>query len=466
MSKKLSTNSIFTELSIFVLTLSIAVPVLAQSETYGPPANIPDASSMPSGQYGPPANIPNGPSAGQQGPSEEQINAMQKKGEEQQLKGMKQGATGMEKALKQFENTYAGMEKKGIEISSATKEKLKNTRKDIETIKSAKTVDEIEAIDQQAIQDQIEALGDDVGKYQQMQGLKKMLASMERGMVSFDKQLVKLQKQGLVIPSDITEDVAKLKSGLAVIKAAKGPDELDAANPDELGDLMQKVNESRPQLEMLAKWPRILRQADQQITRNQKELTKTKALVARLKTQEVDVSEDYAIFEADVNKLKTVRDEANALIKAGQSEEAFNKMEDEFFNKLDDIGEHQRVIQTMSNLSRFTAEFKKSMTASQKLIQKLAKLKLNTSELKNIYDQALVKGNEIVVMIKTKPIDEDAILVAMDTMESLKQDFQNKADELSGGQTMPWETKAPAQFQPMTLPKDFDKYIPQPTLTN
>ncbi|MEK7580596.1 MAG: hypothetical protein AAB465_03245 [Patescibacteria group bacterium] len=306
-------------------------------------------------------------------------------------------------------------------------------------------------------------MGDDVGKYQQMQGLKKMLASMERGMVSFDKQLVKLQKQGLVIPSDITEDVAKLKSGLAVIKAAKGPDELDAANPDELGDLMQKVNESRPQLEMLAKWPRILRQADQQIARNQKEIVKTKALVDRLKVKGVDVSEDYATFKDNVNKLKIVRDEANALIKAGQSEEAFNKMEDEFFSKLDDIGEHQRVIQAMSNLSRFSVEFKKSMTAAQKLIQKLAKLKLNTSELKSVYDQALAKGNEIVTMIKTKPIDEDTILAAMDTMESLKQDFQNKADELIGGQTMPWETKTPAQFQPMTLPKDFDKYIPQPT---
>ena len=113
MSKKLSNNSIFTGLSIFVLTLSIVMPVLAKSETYGPPANIPDAGSIPSGQYGPPSNLPNIPSAGQQGPSEEQINAMQKKGEEQQLKGMKQGATGIEKALKQFENTYAGMEKKG-----------------------------------------------------------------------------------------------------------------------------------------------------------------------------------------------------------------------------------------------------------------------------------------------------------------------------------------------------------------
>lgn len=445
-------------ISFFVLTLSLVIsfPALAQDENMGPPADIPDTS-----QFGP-------PSGQQMGPSDEQIQAMQKQGEEQQrkgqekqLKGMKQGAKGMETALTRFEKMASDLEKKGMNVS-AIKEKLGTVRQNIETIKSAQTVDEIQNVDQDAMQETMRSLGDYIGNYQKMQGLKKMLASMERGVASFEKRLSQLvEKQGITVPEDIKTDLTALKTGLQTIKDAKSPEELDAADPDTLGDLMTKVNESRPRLEMLAKWPRILKQADQQIKQFQNQLAKTKVLVDRLNSKGIDVSANYNTFEQDVNNLKVARDAADALMKEGQSEEAFNKMEDEFFNKLDDVGEHQRVIQMMSNLSRFNIEFKRGMASAQNQIRTLTRRKIDASEIQSIYNQALAKGNEIVTMIKTKPIDEEAILSAMDTMESLKQDFQNKFEELSGGQTMPWETKSPSQFQNLTLPKGFESNIPK-----
>lgn len=452
--------------SACALAIFLALPALAQDTNFGPPSGIPDMNS-----FGPPAGIPNGPPDNiQMGPSEDQIQALQKKGEEarhrgeeQQLKGMKQGASGMERALKQFENTYSKLQKNGATISQDTKDKLESVRAGINAIKSAQTSEELQNVDQEELQEKITSLGDGIEKYQKMQGLKKMLASMDRGVQSFEKQLVKLEKQGLTIPADVTDDVEKLKAGLKAIKDAKTPEELDATNPDELGDLMEKVNESRPRLEMLAKWPRILRQADQQILRNQKELTKTKALVDRLSAKGIDLSADYNSFAEDVAAIKTARDDANQLMIDGKSEDAFNKMEEDFFNKLDNVGEHQRVIQMMSNLNRFTVEFKRGMATAQKTIKRLAKAKLDTSELQGIYDQAFAKGNEIVAMIKTKPIDEEAILPAMDEMENLKQEFQDKADELGGGQTMPWETKTPSQFQGLSLPKDFNKFVPAKT---
>lgn len=446
----------------FGLAFIIATPALAQD--FGPPAGIPDMNSIPSGQFGPPAGVPQGgPSEAQQkameqGQQAEQKAAeMQRQGEAKQLEGMKKGAAGMERALKQFENKYAGLEKKGMPMSDATREKLNSIRTSVETIKNAQTAADVQAVDQNAISDQLSSLGEDIGKYAQMQGLKKMLASMDRGLGSFEKRLSDLQKQGVTAPSDITEALAKLKSGLQTIKDAKNPDELKGVNPDELGDLMTKVNESRPQLEMVAKWPRILRQADQQLKQFNNQLAKTKTLVDKLAAQGVDVSSDYTAFQDDVSKLQAARDAADQLMKDGKSEEAFTKMEDDFFNQLDNVGEHQRIIQTMSNLSRFTVEFKRSMASAQKRINQLAKGKLDTTELQSIYDQALAKGNEIVALIGTKPIDETAILAAMDVMENLKQQFQDKADALAGGQTMPWETKSPAQFQALSMPKDMAK---------
>lgn len=435
----------------------------------GPPPGMPSGAPegytnrMPkNGQKGGPSGGQmGGPGGGQNGgPSEEQIQGMQKKGQEKQFKGMKQGIMGMERPLKQFESTFAGMEKKGLKISPELKEKLTTVRQNIDAIKNAQSVDEIQNIDPESIPETLQALGDSIQNYQKMLGLKKMLASMERGIVSFEKRMLQLEKQGVTIPADIKDDFNALKAGMAEIKNATSPEELEAADPDTLGDLMTKVNESRPRLEMLAKWPRILKQADQQIARFQKELAKTKVLVDRLNSKGIDVSADYSNFEQDVNALKVARDAADALMQQGQSEEAFNKMEDEFFNLLDNVGEHQRVIQTMANLSRFSVEFKRGMAEAQKQIRNLQRRKIDVTELQSIYDQALAKGNEIVDLIKAKPIDEEAILAAMDTMENLKQQFQDAMDELTG-KPMPWEDKTPSQFQSIQMPKGFDSSFQQ-----
>ncbi len=473
MLKIISKNNIYAVVGFLIMSLFVSSTALAQ-EDFAPPSG---------GQMGPPPGIPaeylkmGSPSAdGIAGPSDAQQKGMekaqqmeqkgaemQKQGEEKQLKGMKQGATGMERALKQFENNFAKLEKSGTQISEATREKLRTTRSGIEIIKQAQSVNDIESVDSDTLQENLSSLGDEIGSYQKMQGLKKMLASMNRGVVSFEKQLSKFQNQGVTVPSTISEDFDKLKAGLKAINDAKTPAELDATNPDELGDLMTKVNESRPILEMAAKWPRVLKQADQQLKSFEKQVSKTKTLVDKLKTQSIDVSAEFATFQSDVANLKTARDAADALMKEGKSEDAFTKIEDEFFNQLDNAGEHQRVIQNLANLSRFNVEFKRGMADAQKNIKSLAKRKINTSDLQTIYDQALSKGNEITVLIKAKPIDEEAVRSAMDEMESLKQDFMDKADELSGGQMMMWEKKEPAQFQGLSMPKDFNNLISQTT---
>ena len=476
MFKNMSKNNAYTIVGFLILSLFATSNALAQ-EGYGPPSDIQmgppggipaDYSNM--GQQ-PPANIPSGG-----GPSDAQQNAMdkaqqmqqkgeqmQKQAEEQQLKGMKQGAAGMEKALKQFENNFAKLQKNGTAISDTTQEKLRSLRSDVEAIKNAQTASDVQNVDQTALQDKLSSLGDEIGGYQKMQGLKKMLASMNRGVASFEKQMTKLQGQGVTIPSSVTEDFNSLKAGLQTINDAKTPQELDSANPDQLGDLMTKVNESRPALEMAAKWPRVLKQADQQLASFDKQITKTQALVTKLSAQGVDVSTEFNTFQTDVANLKTARDEADALMKDGKSDEAFTKIENDFFNMLDNAGEHQRVIQNLANLSRFNVEFKRSMADAQKSIKALVKRKIDTTDVQAIYDQALAKGNEISALIKVKPIDEEAVRTAMDEMESLKQNFLDKVDELSGGQPMMWETKTPAQFQNLALPKDFNNLVTQTT---
>lgn len=446
MLKIISKNNIYAVVGFLIMSLLVSSSALAQEDFSGSIVGPSDAQQK-------------GMEKAQQ--MEQKGAEMQKQGEEKQLKGLKQGAGGMERALKQFENNFAKLEKGGTVISDSTREKLRTIRTNIETIKSAKTSSDVEGVDQEALQENLSSLGDEIGSYQKMMGLKKMLASMNRGVASFEKQLTKFQSQGVTVPVSVSEDFDKLKAGLKAINDAKTPQELDATNPDDLGDLMTKVNESRPILEMAAKWPRVLKQADQQLNSFNKQLSKTQALVSKLKSQNIDVSAEFATLQADVVNLKIARDAADVLMKEGKSDEAFTKIEDEFFNELDNTGEHQRVIQNLANLNRFNVEFKRGMADAQKTIKSLSKRKIDTASLQALYDQAFAKGNEISLLIKATPIDEEAVRTAMDELESFKQDFLDKADDLSGGQQMLWEKKEPAQFQSFALPKDFQKTVTQ-----
>lgn len=446
MLKIISKNNIYAVVGFLIMSLLVSSSALAQEGFSGSIVGPSDAQQK-------------GMEKAQQ--MEQKGAEMQKQGEEKQLKGLKQGAGGMERALKQFENNFAKLEKGGTVISDSTREKLRTIRTNIETIKSAKTSSDVEGVDQEALQVNLSSLGDEIGSYQKMMGLKKMLASMNRGVASFEKQLTKFQSQGVTVPVSVSEDFDKLKAGLKAINDAKTPQELDATNPDDLGDLMTKVNESRPILEMAAKWPRVLKQADQQLNSFNKQLSKTQALVSKLKSQNIDVSAEFATLQADVVNLKIARDAADVLMKEGKSDEAFPKIEDEFFNELDNTGEHQRVIQNLANLNRFNVEFKRGMADAQKTIKSLSKRKIDTASLQALYDQAFAKGNEISLLIKATPIDEEAVRTAMDELESFKQDFLDKADDLSGGQQMLWEKKEPAQFQSFALPKDFQKTVTQ-----
>ena len=171
-------------------------------------------------------NIPAGMSQGIQGgmpagiktgPSEEQL----KKIEAQKLKGMKQGANGMEKGLKKMEAQYAKLEKNGTAIPAEIKEKLKQARTMIDTIKNATTAEEIEAVDTDQFSTLMDELGNSVGEIQKqaqmLAGLKKAAKGMQKTITTFENQITKLTKQGLIIPTETTENLNKIKAIIAAI---------------------------------------------------------------------------------------------------------------------------------------------------------------------------------------------------------------------------------------------------------
>jgi hypothetical protein len=224
---------------------------------------------------------------------------------------------------------------------------------------------------------------------------------------------------------------------------------------------MQNMDQNRQQLEILARWPQTLKDIDRQLVQLQKELKRAKSTADLLTKKGMDVQDLYNSFADAVNKLKSVRDDAVAKMAAGNSEEAFSALEDDFFGQMEDVWQHSQVLNMMANLGQFSAQFKREMAQTQAMINRLKRQKKDTSELEAIFQQAKEKGQEVLDMIKSKDFDEETLKDAFDEMENIGQEFEAKVSELTGQEeALPWE-KGPQQFRDINLPQGFEKFVPQ-----
>ena len=438
-------------------------PVPAPGGNVNPPTPPmqPNIPNIPQGFQGGPQGIPGGTPRGiQMGPSAEQMQKI----EEQKLKGMKQGVNGMEKGLKQMEAQFAKLEKNKTAIPSEITEKLKQARTMIDTIKNAQTSDEIDAVNTDEFSNLMNDLGSAVGEIQRqtqmLAGLKKAAKGMQKTITTFGKSIAKLTKQGLTIPQETTDNLNKVQAIIDAINANKSIDELEALGLDDIGDIMDQLGESRKTLEMLARWPQATKQVDKEIVNMGKVAVRLEATVNKLKTKEIDLTDNLAKFKAGIEEIKAARADAEQKVKSGDTEGGFDALEANVFQKISDIYEEQRIIETMANLSRFAADYKKGIASAQQQINSLKKKKINTAELEDILNRTKTKGNEVLALLKAKPLDEGAIADGLDELGNLRTEFSDKMDELTGGPVMSWE-QGPQQFPTMQVPKEFQQLIQQ-----
>lgn len=398
------------------------------------------------------------PSTDQYGPNDEQRQQMDQQNQQRQLEGMKRGIKQMERSIKEFERMVQTSEKKGITVSAELKDKLAKAKAIVSSIQQVSDPSELQNIGMDDLQDIMQSLEesrrDFFNRGQRMSDIKRSIRGMESGVKMFEKQVAQLIKSKIAVPATITDSLQKVKDIITKVKAAATTDALEAAGVDDLPEIMQTLDEQRQQLEILSRWPQTKKQLDRQINTLTASLKRAKSMVTRLAAKGIDVGTIYNEFEAAVNKLKSIRDEAVAKISEGQSEEAFQLLENDFFGQMDDIMENQRIIEMMNNFSRFTSRFKQEYSAAQRQIKALKKQKIDTSELESLLAQAKDKGDEIQALLKAKPVDTEVVVSTMEDFENIVQDFKNQLGELTGEtEVMPWE-QGTSKFQSLQLPNN------------
>lgn len=386
------------------------------------------------------------------------------KDDERAMRDFKRGAKQMEDMVRRFEKQMTQAEKSGGVISEDMKTKISQAKQLLEKIKSANTTDGMgdNTMEQlQEIMDDLQQNGHEVlEKIQRLAGIKKEIRNMERGVSMFEKQITKLTKQKITIPQEIADNMAKLKTIVTGVKNAKTWDEVENSGLEDMGDLMQSLGESQQSLEMLARWPQTLKQMDKELKNLERQVKKSKSTVEKLTNKGIDLTENFANFSSEVEKLKAIREEANTKMQSGDSQNAFDLVENEFFYKMDEVYENQRIIDTMANLGRFNSDLKNGLNSLKREIASLKKKGEDVSEVQSLYDEVKQKGDEILILMKARPIDADAIISALEDMEGIRQQGTDKIQELGGGESMPWE-QGQRQFEELRMSPNMNKFMPQ-----
>ncbi len=412
------------------------------SDAVQPPANNPPMNFQPQPMQ---SGQPNQP-----GPNNQQM-----------LKDLKRGASDVTRQLKQFETLITKFEKKGVVVSADIKTKIEELRALITKFQSITSVEEAQDLSMDDLYSKMRDLEEERRNLEQMDNILREMKRIESSIKTFEKQVAKLAKQKMAVPMEITDNLAKVKAVIVEIKAG------NMANAEDIFELVQNLDENRGQMEMLARWPQTLKEMDRQMRSLNTELKRAKTTTARLAKKDIDVSSIYTQFESAIAKLKETRDAAKSKIQEN-AEDAFDLAQNDFFGQMDDVMESQRIIMTMGNFGQFQTDFTRQTNQAAQQIKALKKKKIDVADLEDLLAQAKAKGAEVKVLFKAKPLDVDVVIEALNEVENLGQEFDQKVSELTGVEAdMPWE-KGPQQFQQIQVSPNLDKWIPkqaQPTVS-
>lgn len=404
----------------------------------------------------------NGQQGQQGGPSPEQ--------QARQLKDMQRGVKQMKTQLDRLERNFTAAEKKGITISAEVKEKLAKAKEILAQCENAKSGEDLQDIDMGELGDIINELNqaqqEQVQQAQQLQNVKRDMKNLTNGIKQFETRIKQLEKQKMVVPVEVKNTIAKIKSIVAVVNAAKTWDEAEAAGLEDIQDLMSSLQESQQLMDMLSRWPQTLKQMNNELKNLNSALKRDTSAVKKLNAKGIDLSENLAAFKDSIAKLTAIRDEAAVQIKTGTIEgveAAFDNLQENFFGSMEEIWAPDKTINMMGNLAQFQAQSKQGLAQVQAMINKLDKQKKDTVGLKEILAQTKTKMAAVLALIKAKPLDAEAVMDGLDELESLRSEFDNAYGEVVGEENnMPWEGNGkPGQFQNIQFNFNPGNYVQQ-----
>jgi hypothetical protein len=272
------------------------------------------------------------------------------------------------------------------------------------------------------------------GEEMKKKGLEKMRKAakqMTKAITQMEKAVAGVEKAGYTASQEVKDSIVKAKAAVATIETTTDFDAGMAAM-DDFNAFIDVLDANIEAMNMLANFPKILKQATRTLDQLQKNFDKMKAKVAKT---EMDLSENINGIQAKIDAIKLVYTQAQDLAKAGDATGAFDKLENEFFEPMQDAFQSVGMLQAAINLTTAVKNVDKGIKNAEKVITKMKKKEFETTGLQTIVDQAKAKAVELKAIVKTKDFDPDTAVAVLEELDTLQSDFMDKVDELTDGET-------------------------------
>ena len=261
----------------------------------------------------------------------------------------------------------------------------------------------------------------------QLKQIKQGMSQFKRGIAQFKKMVSGFAKQGIAVPAELADALAKADTLFSTIENAQSLEEIMEVQEEmmSIGEVMQEWG---PRLGHLQQMPRVIKQAEKELKKLENALKKDQT---RARTAKFDISGLVSAFEAEINKLKAILDEVKNLLNS-DPEEAMDKLQAEFFEGLGDAWDKDQTIQMIIGFTRGVTQISRQIKTDESMIKKLKRQKLDTAELEALVEQAKEKLAEVQALVKNKDFEPEDFVSVMEELGQLQHEFDEKVEDLTG----------------------------------
>lgn len=293
-----------------------------------------------------------------------------------------------------------------------------------------------------------------------LQQMKKQTHRMQKPIKHLEKVIERVQNAGYSVPQEVFDALAKAKAAVEAISNAADMDQAETAMED-FNAFIDTLDTYMEQLNMLANFPKILKQANKTLDRLVRMFEKAKN---RLAQTDLNLADAYTKVQAKIDGLKATLQQAQDLAKAGNAEAAFTKMENEFFENVEDAFQSVGMLDALRNLSKVVKMVNKGIVGAEKLTAKLEKAGKDVSGLNTIIAASKAKLEEFKALLASADFDPELAVDVVEELNELRADFEEAVEELTGenlhgfksinffGQPAPQMPKGLMQGSPMGAP--------------
>ncbi|MBI4994272.1 hypothetical protein HZC21_01345 [Candidatus Peregrinibacteria bacterium] len=287
--------------------------------------------------------------------------------------------------------------------------------------------------DMQPLSGDMQPLSDmasDKGKEMAAKGLsqmKKQTHRMQKPIKQMEKIIQRVLDAGYTVPQEVSDALAKAKTAVAAIENAADTDAAEAAMED-FNAFIDAMDMNMEALNMLANFPKILKQANKTLDRLNKSFEKAKK---RLAQTDLNLNDAFAKVQAKIDGLVATLKQAEELAKSGNAEGAFTKLEDEFFENIEDAFQSVGMLDALRNLSKVVKMVSRGITSAEKLTAKLEKAGTDVSDLNSIIAATKAKLEEFKAVLASAGFDPETAVDIVEELNDLRADFENAVEELT-----------------------------------